>query len=385
MNLFTVVVKDILRRKSKFLLAVFGVVIAISAFVAITTIFSAAESGLYDETAKYGANIIMKPHTDNIPLFAGSTTVGSLSTGNNYINESDISKIWTIENKTNIAVVAPKLYGIVETNGTNAVLLGINTSEEAHLKPWWKPEGHWPDPGEVMVGADIARIMGLKSGSSIEIIGSETGQFTVSGVLRATGAAEDTFIIARLSDAQFILDRPGLVSSVEIRALCNNCPVDVMSRQLEAKIPGIEARAISQIVMGEMALIDRTRSAAMAVTLVTLLVSAMTVASTMLAAINEKTKEIGIMRAVGATDGQIMAMVMLEGGITGVAGGLTGFAVGSSAAVLFGSILIDYSPYPLYDLLPRAVALSTLIGMAAAYIPARRALNINPVEVLRDV
>lgn len=385
MKLFTLIVKDIYRRKAKFLLALLGVVIAISAFAAVTTIFSAAEDSLWDEASKYGANIIVKPRTDQVPLFAGSTTVGSLSTGDNYINETDLGLIRTIENKANIAVVAPKLYGVVEVNGTKVVLLGVNTTEENRLKPWWKVNGSWPEEGEILAGADVARSLKLEAGSITEVKGSNKEQFNTSGILEATGAAEDTFLIMHLTDAQHILDRGGLVSTVEIRALCNNCPVDEMSRQIEGKMPGIEARAISQIVMGEMAMIAKTRSSAMAVALVTLLVSAMTVASTMLAAINEKTKEIGIMRAVGASDGQITTMVMLEGGIIGITGGVLGFAAGSIAAIGFGPLLIDYTPQPLFALLPQVTLISTIIGMAAAYIPARCAIDIDPVEVLRDV
>lgn len=385
MHLFTIVVKDIFRRRTKLILALLGVVIAISAFAAVTTIFTAAEKSLWDEASKYGANIILKPKTDEISLFVGSTTVGSLSTGENYINESDLKLIWTIENNANIAVVAPKLYGVVTVNGTDVILAGINTSDEKMLKPWWKINGSWPQEGELLAGSDIARKLQLKPGEVVEIAGSSTQQFNVSGVLDVTGAAEDAFLIVRLTDAQLFLNRPGLISTAEVRALCNNCPVEVMSSQIEGRLPAVEARAISQIVNGEMAMMARTKSSAIAIAIVTLLVSALTVASTMLAVINEKTKEIGIMRAVGASDGQITAMVMLEGGIIGVTGGVIGFAAGTMAAMLFGPMLIAYSVYPIYHLLPEVTFLSATISMAAAYIPARRALEINPVEVLRDV
>lgn len=385
MHLFTIVVKDILRRRTKLILALLGVIIAISAFAAVITIFTAAENSLWDEASKYGANIILKPKTDEISLFVGSTTVGSLSTGENYINESDLKLIWTIENNANIAVVAPKLYGVVAANGTDVILAGINTTDEKMLKPWWKINGSWPGEGELLAGSDIARKLQLEPGEVVEVTGSSTAQFNVSGVLDVTGAAEDAFLIVPLTDAQSFLNRPGLISNAEVRALCNNCPVEIMSSQIEGKLPAVEARAISQIVSGEMAVMARTKSSAIAIAIVTLLVSALTVASTMLAAINEKTKEIGIMRAVGASDGQITAMVMFEGGIIGVSGGVIGFAAGSVAAIFFGPMLIAYSVHPLYHLLPEVTILSAIISMAAAYIPARRALEINPVEVLRDV
>ncbi|MDF1558033.1 MAG: FtsX-like permease family protein [ANME-2 cluster archaeon] len=385
MSIITITVKDLTRRKAKLLLALLSVAIAVSAFAAITTIFSAAEDGLWDEASKYGANIIIKQKTDQVPLLAGSTTVGTLSTGDNYINESELDLIWTIEYKANIAVVAPKLYGIVEVNGTKAVLLGINSTQESRLKPWWKIDGEWPGEGEVLLGTDIAQALQLGPGDIFTINTHQMYEITVSGVLEGTGAAEDAFMIMNLHDAQDVLERPGLISTAEVRALCNNCPVEEISRQIEGALPSVEARAISQIVMGEMAMIAKTKSSAMAVALVTLLVSAMTVASTMLAAINDKTKEIGIMRAVGASDGQITSMVMLEGTIIGFIGGIIGFIAGTVAAMLFGPMLFDSVVKPLYDLLPQVIVVSMVICMMAAYLPARRALDIDPVEVLRDV
>lgn len=385
MQILTITVKDLTRRKAKLLLALLSVAIAVSAFAAITTIFSAAEDGLWDEASKYGANIIMKPRTEQVSLLAGSTTLGILSTGDNYINESDLELIRTIENKANIAVIAPKLYGVIEVNASKAVVLGINSTQEGRLKPWWKIEGEWPEEGEVLLGTDIAHNLHLGVADIVMVTGGRERNFTVSGVLGGTGAAEDSFIIMNLHDAQAVLERPGLISTAEVRALCNNCPVEEMSRQIEGAVPGVEARAISQIVMGEMAMIAKTKSSAMAVALVTILVSAMTVASTMLAAINEKTKEIGIMRAVGASDGQIMFMVILEGTIIGCIGGIIGFAGGTIAAMFFGPMLFDSVVHPLYELLPGVVVVSMLICMVAAYPPARRALDIDPVKVLRDV
>ena len=93
MRLHSIVLKDIFRRKTKLLVGVLGVIIAASAIVAVITTFTAASDGLYEESNKFGANIIIRPETNSIPLIEGSTAVGSISTGENYIDESKLPDI----------------------------------------------------------------------------------------------------------------------------------------------------------------------------------------------------------------------------------------------------------------------------------------------------
>ena len=147
MRLHTLVLKDISRRKTKLGLAVLSVVVAAAAIVAVITTFSAATQGLYEESNKFGANIIVKPEVKTIPLVAGSTSIGSLSTGENYIEESEISKIHTIKNNANLAVVAPRLYGIAKLGNSSVVVMGVDPDKEKKLKSWWNIQGHWMAAG----------------------------------------------------------------------------------------------------------------------------------------------------------------------------------------------------------------------------------------------
>lgn len=142
---------------------------------------------------------------------------------------------------------------------------------------------------------------------------------------------------------------------------------------------------MSQIVLSEMALIKRTQSSAMAVSIITLLVSALTVASTMLASVNEKLKEIGIMRAVGASDIQIVSMLLFEGAIIGAIGGSVGFVLGTLVSFVAAPLLLSVTPSPIWILLPAAAGVSITVGMVASVIPAKRAVSIDPAEVLRSV
>ncbi len=394
MRLHSIVLKDIFRRRTKLLVGVLGVVIAASAIVAVITTFTAATDSLYDESSKFGANIIIRPQTNSIPLIEGSTTLGSISTGENYIDESKLPNIYTIENSANLAVVSPRLYGIANIGSSTSspvILMGVDPKEEPKIKAWWKLDGRWisaedGERTEVMLGSDIAKPLGLVVGSTISLTnGNNSVDADVVAVIETTGGSEDGYIITSLKTAQYLFDNEGKISSIEVRALCNDCPVEEMSRQIEAALPNVEARAMSQIVQSEMALIKRTRSSAMAVSIITLLVSALTVASTMLASVNEKLKEIGIMRAVGASDIQIVSMLLFEGAIIGAIGGSVGFVLGTLVSFVAAPLLLSVTPSPIWILLPAAAGVSIAVGMVASVIPAKRAVSIDPAEVLRSV
>ncbi|KKG15518.1 hypothetical protein EO98_11090 [Methanosarcina sp. 2.H.T.1A.6] len=385
------VLKDISRRKTKLGFAVLSVVIAAAAIVAVVTTFSAATEGLYEESNKFGANIIVRPEVTTIPLVAGSTSIGSLSMGENYIEESEIPKIYTIKNNSNLAVVAPRLYGVAELGNSSVVIMGVDPEKEKNLKSWWEVQGHWitaetPEKTEVMVGSDIAGPLGLKEGSPITLSqGNLSIDAVVAGVIESTGGNEDGYVILPLAASQYLLSKEGKVSSLEVRALCNDCPVEEMSRQIEGVFPGLEARSMSQIVDTEMAVVEHTQSSAMAVSIITLLVSTLTVASTMLASVNEKLKEIGIMRAVGASNAQVVSMLFFEGAIIGIIGGGIGFAIGTAASSIAAPMLVSVSPSPMWEILPLVAGICILTGMVASVIPAKRALGIDPAEVLRSV
>jgi putative ABC transport system permease protein len=391
MRLHTLVLKDVSRRKTKLGLAILSVVIAAAAIVAVVTTFSAATDGLYEESNKFGANIIVRPEVTTIPLVAGSTSLGSLSTGENYIEEAEIPRIHTIQNNSNLAVVAPRLYGVAELGDSSVVIMGVDPEKEKTLKSWWKIQGHWmaaetPEKTEVMVGSDIAGPLGLKEGSPITLSQDNISiDAQVAGVIESTGGNDDGYVILPLAVSQYLLSKEGKVSSLEVRALCNDCPVEEISRQIEEVFPGLEARSMSQIVETEMAVVEHTESSAMAVSIITLLVSTLTVASTMLASVNEKLKEIGIMRAVGASNRQVVSMLLFEGAIIGIIGGGIGFAIGTAASSIAAPMLVSVSPSPMWGILPAVTGICILTGMVASVIPAKRALGIDPAEVLRSV
>jgi putative ABC transport system permease protein len=172
---------------------------------------------------KYGANILIVPHTDNLTLSYGSMTMGGVSFEMQPIDQSQVSEIRTIKNASNIAAVGPIVLGSVQLESMSALLAGVDFNAASILKPWWNIKGTAPGTGEMLPGAEAARKLGLQIGQSVQL-GDRS--LTVSGILTATGSQDDQLLFAPLKNAQEILNKPGEVSLVEVAALCKDCPVE---------------------------------------------------------------------------------------------------------------------------------------------------------------
>ena len=134
-------------------------------------------------------------------------------------------------------MVAPELVGAVEVGGRRVLLMGTNVADQARLKSWWSVDtGRLPANGrELIAGAAAAERLDLQMGDYLRIKGR---RFTVTGLLRPTGAQDDNLLVAELPPCSAVLDRPGRLTLVEIAADYAAAPVDEVTRQLSAALPG---------------------------------------------------------------------------------------------------------------------------------------------------
>ena len=152
---------------------------------------------------------------------------------------------------------------------------------------------------------------------------------------------------------------------------------------LESGLPGVTARTQLRLVMAEERLLDRLTLLLTLIAGLVLIASALTVAATMATSVLERTREIGLMKALGAGRSRVGSLLLAEAGLIGLGGGLLGAVAGLLlgqviARTVFGGIL-PFSAVP-----PVAsVALGTVVASLASLIPIRRAASLEPGIVLR--
>lgn len=398
MKLLRIVLKDVRARKRRILFAALGVVIGTMTITAILTISLAARAQVYSQLEKFGPNLTIVPAINNVDMKLGNVNLGQLSVGDNYISESrlpeirkiadgEIKKALDIKDDGDIATIAPKLYVNTQIKGTPLTVVGMQAVNEMAIRTWWMvkrgvyiEDGH---PEEAMVGSVAADVLKVNPGDKIDLNGRE---LTVTGILGETGSNDDYQVFTDLETVQSVFNKQDMLSVVDVRALCNACPVDVIAGAVNGQISGVRAVAVKQIAESEMGMIDKVNRFMLTLGAITLLIGLFGVVNTMMASVNERIKDIGIMRAVGASRGQIIQTFIYEAILIGIIGGIFGYLAGSGLAYLVGPMLFEgatISYVPVY--FPLSVGLAILVAVVAAVWPAQRASNIKVADCFRSL
>ncbi|MBU2551377.1 MAG: FtsX-like permease family protein [Proteobacteria bacterium] len=385
MTIRHIALQSLRRRKSKAFFVLIGLTIGVSTTVALTALAAALTSEINHKLDKYGANILIVPHSENLSLSYEGLSLGGFSFETREIREADLARLKTIKNAANIAAVGPMVLGPVRTAGRKVLLAGVDIQATKLLKPWWRFQGRPPGPGEIAAGAEVSRLLGLVPGRVLEVNGQK---FDISGTLEPTGSQDDGLLFMSLAPAQALLGKKGLISMVEVAALCTACPISDMVDQITAVLPEAKVTAIQSVVQGRMETIRHFRKFSYIVSFLVLLVSSLVVLVTMMASVRERTAEIGIFRALGFRSSHVMRMVLMEAGLLASLSGLLGYILGLGAGALSLSFLgggteAHVTPDP--ALAACVLGLALALGLAASVYPAMTAARLDPYEALRSL
>jgi putative ABC transport system permease protein len=246
----------------------------------------------------------------------------------------------------------------------------------------------------IVLGATVARKHGVVAGDTVELRG-ET--FEVAGTLQPTLTSPDITGYIPLGTAQHIYlgDLPPMVAeSLQADDVVSQIIVyPAEGADFEAVAAAIEASVENSATMTGPEFeesVGATSAIFTAVTvgvaIISLVVGGLSVINTMAMSVAERTREIGIRRAIGASRGRIVRELVAEAGVIGLIGGLVGLGLGATV-VFVANELGRSSGTVLFDLTPTtaafALAFSTILGMVAGIIPAWSAARLDPVSALR--
>lgn len=385
MRLTDIALQNLRRRKMRSALLVLSVVIGVASIIFLFTTTQAMKEDVANKLDQFGSNILILPDTGAAMTFGGITLEAPTQ-----VKELDMSLLplmQTIKNKETLATIAPKLLVDTKINGQTILLLGVDFPQELHLKKWWKLDGltknQIPLANEVILGSDVARSLGLTSKQTITI---KEQDFKVAGIIQPTGSTEnDQAIFMDLTVLQKLANRPNAISLIETAALCYTCPIEEVTQQLSDKLPGTKVTALKSTLESRDDTVNRFNLFARVVSVILFLASSLVITMTMKASVEERTREIGILRAIGFRKRHIIQIILTEAGLLGSLGGLLGYLLGMGAAVQYGSLLVKTQVHIPWqsNLLVYAILASLLISLIASLTPAWQAAKLDPTESLR--
>jgi putative ABC transport system permease protein len=247
------------------------------------------------------------------------------------------------------------------------------------------------DQGGILLGSGIAALLGKHAGQQLEIEGTP---FDVLGVFQSANPFEMNSVVARLSDVQSLMDRPGIVSEFQIcaaesirddAALNRLCHTIEKLRDDQENDLGLKAQPTHQFVESATEAVLGT-AMAWGTSAIVLALSMVGMLNTMLMSVIERTRELGILRAIGWTRSRVIQMILGESVLIS----LVGAVVGLTAAATLTLILSKWPATSMF--VPKclswaAMALGVggaiLPAIAGALYPAYYAADVLPTEALR--
>jgi putative ABC transport system permease protein len=394
MKLSAISIGNLRRRKGKTFLLAAGLTIGVAMVVAMMGITFQMRADIEKKLDEYGANIIVAPRSENLNLSYGGISVTDASYDVEELRALDASLISEIELKKNISAVAPKIIGTHRAGERPVLIVGVEFPAEFKIKKWWKLEGavsHVPgyveppvrDPRDIVLGSAAARTLGLRTGATL---GLGTADYRVAGVLMENASQDDYGVFMDLREAQRLLNKEGRVSFIEVSALCSECPIEDIMAQISANLPHAKVSAVRQAMTLKMQTVEQVIRFSLAVSVVVLAIGALIVFVSMLSSVNERTREIGVLRAIGFRKSHVMRVILFEAFLVSLLSGILGWAVGSLSVSFLAPRLMDVKGI-IFDpaMLAGATAVALFVGMTSSVYPALKASRLDPLEALRYI
>jgi putative ABC transport system permease protein len=379
--------KNLVRRPLRNILTLLGFAVAVAVLGCLSAFDHGYRRTLGMELNRTGLQLML------VPLGCPYDAAARVLKGRELDNSLPESALELARRDPAVAVAAPLLMTAQARPSEGRADMWVGLDESAlDLKPWWRAqagEKWFSASNSVILGCDAAEVEMRSPGDWF--YSPETGErLRVEGTLERSGTSDDSLFFVPLATAQRMFNQPGRLTAIAIR-LHDPALLGEASQRLQT-IPGAQVVTLTEMMGTFLNLVGAVRTLLLSIAFVALAVSVLSVFNTLLAAVVERTNELCIMRALGASRLQIVRLITTEALLLTVAGSVAGIALALVAGQSVENLVKQFVPFaprePLFALtasiLFQSVIIGVVVGVMAVAYPAWRASRLHPAMALKS-
>ena len=371
---FRMITASLIRRRSRMLIALLAIAIGAAILSGLVTIYYDVPRQMGAEFRNYGANMIFTP-------------------ANKEFSEDDLKGGISFIDTKELVGATPYRYKPVRIHEQPIMAAGTDMESAKKTSPYWLVDGEWPaKEKEMMIGKNVAEKLGIEIGDTATVSFTpeeakdsdkdNMTDFKVIGILN-TGGKEEDYTYMSLKDLNELTGEENKLDLAEISISSSAEKLNKYTEEINSGNKTLKASLVKRVTASETTVLSKLQALIFLVTVIVLALTMICVATTMTAVVTERRSEIGLRKAIGASDKSIIWECMvggiLLGGLGGLLGSFVGFIFAQTVSVNVFSSSISFRPL----LLPITIIVSIAVTAAACILPIRNTTKIDPALVLK--
>ncbi len=369
---------SLMRRRSRMLVALLSIAIGATILSGLVTIYYDVPRQMGAQFRNYGANMIFTASDEEMSL-------------------DDVHQSANMIPSDDLIGMTPYRYENIRIRERPIVVAGTDMESIKLTSPYWRIQGDYPATSEqILIGANVAESFRLKVGDMLTVSYTPEGavatdeetvldnmiDFEITGILD-TGGSEEDYVYVSLEDLETLTENKGSIDVAELSVQANSDELAGYADKINDSGLPVLAKLVKRVTASETTVLSKLQALVLLVTVVVLALTMICVATTMTAVVAERRKEIGLRKAIGASDSSIIKEFigesMLLGGLGGIFGSVLGFIFAQQVSIHVFSSSITFQPL----LIPITILVSVLVTGLSSLMPIRSATEVDPALVLK--
>jgi putative ABC transport system permease protein len=364
------VLRALFHRKIHTIVALLAIILGTSVIGGLVNLYYDINEKMSKEFRAYGANMIVYP-----------------SDQQTQIKMDKLEQISTKIPEKKIMGLAPLQYSVVQIDDKPVVLVGTWLDQMKKVSPYWNVDGAWISDKnhikEAMIGVNIAKKYDIKSGTMITFSNQSKQNYSVkvTGIV-SSGGKEDNQIFVNTKLAENISKKQE-ADIILLSLLEKGSKLEKVSNELQETVPDIKVQPIKQMEKSEEKMLLKIQRLIRLIGIIIFVITILTVSTTMISMMNERKKEVGLKKALGASNKLLLLEFLAEGTLISLIGSTLGIIAAFYLAQLIGRSVFNAEISFQAIIIPWTYITALIIVAVSFFIPVRKIMEVDPAIVLK--